>query len=317
MPTIDKLYLFLHAPAKAPMREELVKRLDIEELWIKLIKKAGHEQSSMICIIQGGFGGDPELVSAAQGSFGERCVVDPEDTSDSCRLILADDMKRTFDSRGNHGEWHHYELWSSNNARRWAEGLKQEMQKEGLTYNPETIRIETFGNWTGCHHKYTNYMTSYLDAGAAARIHADPTMCSLKDLPHKAAEFKEQVDLVEGVQLFLFLTETGCPIAQYWDGLRNVWEHPHTASVEIDPGSVMLYTFSPNAYIQVDGASGADGNRLILDVGDGARPAYSTLVGKSLRSLENIQYDDFREAAVGAKITTWKRSPSTFYRVEI
>lgn len=317
MKNIETIYLFIHAPAKRPRRSGLVKAVEIEERWLMFVKEHGADDSAAVCVIQGGFGGDPELVEVAGAAFGDRCVVDPDDHGVATKQILADDLDRCFQGRGSHGEWNIYEIWSSNNARRWAEGLKAELDGRGYSYDPGSVCVETFGNWTGCHHKYTNFMTRYLGAADPAHAHATKDMCALKDMPMPPAALIEEIEMDRGVMLYVFRSEMGAPMAQYWDGLRAVWEPPHLAHVSIDPKRAMLYTFSPNAYIPVDGAGSASGDRVIMDVGDGAHPAYSTLVGENRSTREPVDMAEFVRVCSAATISEWDRSVSVYYRVEV
>jgi len=96
--------------------------------------------------------------------------------------------------------------------------------------------------------------------------------------------------------------------------LRPVWDRPHTARVKIAPGSVDLFTFSPNALIQVNGDSRKLPDGLLADVGDGCRPAFSTIVG---RSNKDVDLSVFREAMANAEIVPCEGPPQVMYRVEV
>ena len=67
----------------------------------------------------------------------------------------------------------------------------------------------------------------------------------------------------------------------------------------------------------VDGGSEAGGGVAVIDVGDGARPAYSTLVGQSIRDLSIMDFDRCRSRIFDAEIVPWKRRASVFTRVEV
>lgn len=313
---LRRLSIFVHAPSKLAARELLRVNEPVERNWIRAVEKAGEDPAHAVCVIQGG-GGDAALVDAGREHLGERCIVDPHDDSDATRLLLAEDMERAFSGRGSHGEWNLYELWSSNNARRWAEGLKREMEERGLGFDPDAVEVETFGNWTGCHHKYTNFLARYLDLPHPAVIHAETGLCSLKDFPMPAREFVECAALERGVLLFLFRREDGAPMAQFWDGLRGVWEPPHTARVEMDPGSVDLFTLSPNAFIAPRGASRKVEGGFVADVGDGAHPAFTTVVGGRIGQRGQVDMEGFAKAMKGAVIKVRNERETVYNRVEI
>ena len=119
-------------------------------------------------------------------------------------------------------------------ARRWCEGLKRTLAQRGYSLAGEDLTLETFGSWSGCHHKYSNFFAAYLGARRPALRHAETDLCTHKGMPMDVAEFVECVELARHVLLFIFRREDGLPMAQFWDGLRPVWEPTHTASVAID-----------------------------------------------------------------------------------
>jgi len=258
--------------------------------------------------------GDKPLVETAREHFGDRCFVDPNDGSEATLGALARDQNRAFSGRGNHGEWNIYEIWSSNNARRWTEGFKQELAKRGYAYDPETVTMETFGSWSGCHHKYSNFFPTYLGMTKPAYIHGEMEYCTLKGMPMDVGEFVGEHVLDRGVVLTLFRRTDGCPMAQFWDGLRPIWDRPHMATVRIAPGSVELFNFSPNSFIKPAGEARKLSDGFIADVGDGCRPEYTTVVG---RSPKDADFETFCEAMRNAVIEPIPGPAQVFYMVEV
>jgi len=295
---IKHILLFMHPPAQFSMYRLLKPSPVVEENWKRVIADKGADQGNAVCIVQGGKG-DAALVAAGREHFKDRCIVDASDNSEATRVLLAGDLDRTFSGRGNHGEWNPYEIWSSNNARRWVEGFKKRLAANGYTYDPATVTMETFGNWSGCHHKYSNFMAVYLGLKAPAQIHAETELCSLKSVPMPVHEFVELKPMARHVWLALFRREDGVPMAQFWDGLRPVWAPPHTARVTINPNKVDVYVFSPNSLIPVQGASKKLKDGLVADVGDGTHPAFTTVVGHSNKDAD---FEELRNALCNAVI---------------
>jgi hypothetical protein len=313
---VQRLLLFIHAPAKLPARDLLLINEPVQRAWCEVVETAGAEEGTVVCIIQGS-GSDTSLVDTARRQLGERCILDPEDDSPETRLLLVEDMERGYANRGNHGEWSHYELWSSNNARRWSAGLKKEMRARGFQFDPTQVVVETFGNWTGCHHKYSNFLACYLGLSVPARIHSQRELCGLKDFPFVAAECTGHVSMDCGVELFLFVRADGCPMAQFWDGLRPVWQPPHLAEVGLDPDQVDLFTLSPNAFILPQGGSRKLADRVIADVGDGAHSAFTTLVGSRIARPGQMSVEAFGAAVKAATITVRQERAGVYSRVEV
>ena len=295
---VKHILLFMHPPAQYSMYRMLKPAPQVEENWKKVLAEKGADPGNVVCVVHSGKK-DQGLEDVARQHFGDRCIVNPRDNSEATRVLLAGDLDRTFGGRGNHGEWNPYELWSSNNARRWVEGFKRQLDQGGYGYDPATVTMETFGNWSGCHHKYSNFMAVYLGLKKPAQIHAETEFCSLKSVPMPVHEFVELAPMDRNVWLAIFRREDGIPMAQYWDGLRPVWQPPHIARVSIDPKKVDLFNFSPNSLIPVAGACKKLKDGIIADVGDGTHPAFTTIVGKSSDSKD---FAGFRSALTSALI---------------
>jgi hypothetical protein len=316
MKELKKIFFFIHAPSKLSAREMLKPNTTAEENWKRIVAEKGKDPSNAFCIIQG-IGGDPELVRIARDSFGNRCFVDPYDDSPETRLLIVEDLELLFRNRGSHGEWNHYELWSSNNARRWIEGLKRDIDDKGYTYDPKSLKAVSYGNWTGCHHKYSNFFGRYLDLSAPVQKQSDPALSTLKQFPHRVKEFVERIDLEHHVQLFLFTREDGCPMAQYLDGLRAVWEHIHSATVDIDDlKRIQIYTISSNALIPIRSVSRTLQNGFVAEVGDGTH-VHTTITGAPNAAKEFVGYDEFRDALASATISDLDLRNGVYYGVEV
>ena len=303
MKELKKFYLFVHPPAHGPYL--LGWKLDVkrEEEWKELIRKESQDEEKGVLIFSAaGSGKDEELNEYAFKYFRERCFIDPWDESPQTMVILAQDLEKMFSTRGNYDEWLPYEIWSSNNARKYAEGLKKELKKRGFFFDPQKIEMEAFGNWTGCHFKYSNFLPRYLDFVRPAVRH--PVVANF---PVKAKEFVECITLDHHVQLYLFLREDGQPMAQFIDGLRAVWEPPHFCQVKIDHKKIELYFYPPNEFIRSTiGATKILEDGFLADVGDGCRPSFTTIVGK------DVSYEDFKKALVSAKISHFNARTGVF-----
>jgi len=295
---IKHILLFMHPPAQFSMYRLLKPAPVVEENWKKMIAQKGADQASAVCIVHGGKK-DKELDEAGRQHFADRCIVNPFDNSEATRVILAGDLDRTCGGRVTQGAGNPYEVWSSNNARRWTEGFKKRLAEKGYTYDPATVTMETFGNWSGCHHKYSNFMAVYLGMKNPAHIHAETELCSLKSVPMPVHEFVELKPMDRHVWLAIFRREDGIPMAQFWDGLRPVWRPPHTARVTMNPNRVDVFTFSPNSLIPVAGVSKKLKDGLVADVGDGTHPAFTTLVGRSNKASD---FEELRAALSNAII---------------
>ncbi|MSS72775.1 MAG: hypothetical protein EXS64_14975 [Candidatus Latescibacteria bacterium] len=290
MKQIQKLYLFVHP---MPYREKT--RQDYMAKWKDLLASEGSDEANAICILSNAARGMEDLQGLALKSFGERCVIDPDDRSAETKVRIAEDLERTLSGRGSKREWIPYEIWTSNNARRWTEGLKKSMEERGFTCAPERLQLVTCGQeWGGCLTKYSAFMGKYLGLTQAADVRAD--LSPDAGFPIQAT-FAERVEMERHVYLFLFRMPDGRPMGQFMDGLRGVWEPPHVATVPVDPKQVEIVTTSPNGALKVDEAAKVTPEGVVADVGDGCHPATTTLIGNEMG------YEAFRSSLREARIT--------------
>ncbi len=285
------LYLFVHP---MPRREPLI--TDYTLKWEKLFMGEGHKSNNVLCLLSNSAEDMPGLVKLGKKYFGDRCIVDPSDNSDSTKALIADDLTRTLGQRGNKGDWNVYEIWTSNNARRWSEGLKKSLDNLGFAEERKNMKMITCGQqWTGCLTKYSCFMSKYMNQEEPPDQRAD--LSPEAGWPIKA-EFIERISMKGNVYLFMFRTIDGRPMAQYIDGMRGVWEPPHAAYVELDSSKVESLTTSPNAYMPTKGVADVVGNTFVADVGDGCHPAVTTLISNGLN------YEEFRDSLAKAKIAS-------------
>lgn len=313
--TLEKLSVFIHPPARVSVHEMLGPNPAVEQAWIREIESAAGDRAHAICVIAEG-DGDPVLCAAATKALGERCIVSPSDAGAETMAEIARDFDRACARRGVYGQVSVYELWSSANARRWSAGLGAELTRRGLAIDPALTEMQTFGNWTGCHHKYTNFLAAYLGFSRPARIRAEPEVCGNKGLPMKPARLARVAVLDRGVVLTVFERPDGCPMAQFWDGLRPVYEPPHLAEVELDPARISLYAFPSNSAVPVQSGSAFTSRGFVMDVGDGAQPAYGTVVGEVVGKSGHVPLEEFSEAMLRATVRPRPSARPVYYSIE-
>lgn len=290
-PPLTTLYLFVHCLGKWDQpgtREKYVTK------WKELLEPEAADPTKAVCFLTSG---DDSLALAdwARAKFGSRCIVDPNDNGPEVQKLLVADMERAFQQRGRISEWTPYEMWTSTNARRWSEGLKQELRARNLTYDPAKLRIVACGQqWGGCLAKYSAFMSRYLDLAQTAEVRAD--LSPYAGYPIQAT-FRERIVLDRHVQMFLFETADGRPMAQFFDGLRGVYEPPHAAVVPLEIATLRLVSLPPTENQIVQPTPNAlPGETTFVDVGDGCRPVMTSVIAKEL------DYATFREAMLRTKI---------------
>lgn len=292
---ITTLYLFVHCTGswdKDVVRREYVTK------WQALLAEAGPHAENAVCFLSSG----PDslaLAEFAKGYFGERCIIDPYDNGPAVKAQIADDLSAACNQRGNTSEWTPYEMWTSTNARKWTAGLQAELSRRELGYDPQRLRIVACGQqWGGCLTKYSAFMGKYLGLTKAAEIRTDLSPYAGYPLQ---ARHKETIALDRHVQLYLFETADGRPMAQFMDGLRGVFEPPHLAVVPLDLARVDVLAVAPTANMQAEPVDNpAATGTMLVDVGDGCRPVITSVVAKA--GAQQLSYAEFRAAMAGAKI---------------
>jgi len=165
MKELKKIFLFVHLPVSSnPISGVLhpAKYLSsLYEKWRRLIVEEGRDEEKGICILISGKE-DPkekEFGDFALKHFGARgVVVDPDCKDPEVMVLLAQDLEQTFRNSGCYEQWIAYELWSSMNARFWAEGFKKGLAIQGYSFDPTTVEFESCGEaWDGCLAKYIIY----------------------------------------------------------------------------------------------------------------------------------------------------------------
>ncbi len=300
MNELRRIYFRIH-PNSWKIYRKLGLRDKYFKEWERILTNESRKDAAVV-IIHGAHRAQ-ELEGLCIRHFEDRCFVNPYDDSPETRMLLIQDLERMFNQRGSYEEWIPYELWSSNNARRWAEGLKKEMNKRGYFFDPERVDMESWGNiWSGCSIKYTMFLAKYL--GLPRPMKRNVELPVKTGWPLKVKEFLGSFSLDRSVLLFLFVTrgfwklEDNRPVAMFIDGLRGVWEPPHIAIVPINPSKISeVYTVSPNAFVKVRDASKVLEDRVIADVGDGCHPAFTVLIGK-----EDVDPSKFKSTMLKAKI---------------
>ena len=306
---ITTLYLFVHCTGSWDKDEV---RREYEAKWKALLAEAGPHQENAVCFLSSG----PEslaLAEFAKGYFGERCIVDPFDNGPAVQVQIAGDLNAAFNQRGSKAEWTPYEMWTSTNARKWTAGLQAELTKRGLTYEPQQLRMVACGQqWGGCLTKYSAFMGKYLGLTKPAEIR--PELSPYAGYPLQA-RYKETITLDRHVQLFLFETADGRPMAQFFDGLRGVFEPPHLAVIPLDAAQVELVVVPPNANMQAQPVENpAAMGTLLVDVGDGCRPVITTIVAKKQPDGRTPSYAEFLAVMAKATIVPFAKSHTTQVR---
>jgi len=292
---IEKLYLLVHPLDLPPEVYD-----HYMTAWEVLMDREGPDPRNAIFIMTNGDPDDHLLMEHAQATFGDRHLGDQLDQSGEAKIQLLDDMDRAFSARGFRNEIGSYELCVSNHARRYARGIEAACKQRGLAFDPDMRLIACGRQWNGCVNRYPMFIGPYLGLSRRPELRTD--LIPELGFPYEP-EYRECFELGEGVNLYLFVTSAGVPMAQFVELKRAVWEPLHVAVVPIDPKHItqgLTPSGEPRSTtlvfcIKEDGVE--------VDTFYGCRHANPTVFGR------DITYEAFRDCLRKSQVRAKKESP--------
>ena len=163
-----------------------------------------------------------DLREFAEAHLGPRAVVIEDDLrhrsdvweqlSPSAKLELGEELLAMYRRYGN--QWSAEPLGQPVAARGWAERFKQACNQRGLTYDPKTVRAESWGeSFEGCVANYGRHLSTYL---ALAKPIEDDFAMTVPDAPFLlTARFLERIPLAHDVRLYLWEAADGQLVALF------------------------------------------------------------------------------------------------------
>ncbi len=263
--------------------------------WRAYFNKHSSDPKSVLCILSNSPPEMRKIAEMAKENFGDRLFMDPDDWSEKTKISYVDMVEKTFGALNLH-EDSLYGLWTARNALRWAEGLKRDLARRGLTYSPPELCIFGFGSmWGGCMTKYVSLMSHQLGAEKTPDIL--PELCSDAGFPIQG-EFLEKFELSDHVWVFLFQANNGTYFAHFMESLKPVFERFKTVTLTVEPNDCFVHVGSFNAYHTPDKSqTRSDEKSIVFPVMDGySAPNVSVL-------CRHGDYDRFKQSVRNATVT--------------
>ncbi len=271
------------------------------------------DKSTGVFCLPSGLEGDIPLIELAGKTFGPRCVV--------CRLGydqeanrralgpefargLEEDRQRAEAIRGSNLTEGEIAAWERSKA--WCVDLRIQLEERGYSFDPAKVEFTAFGeDWSGCAATFPIHMGRAFDLAEpiARRFDLINPDCTPVLLESTAVE--QNLPMPEDIRLFIFKTNEGRLLGQYWEGLHGLLDKPHAVAVDFPPDSVRLVDVFRKP--RSDRALG----QAVMGVGCGGHTPY----GADLIEAEPaLSLDGFRKALLAGTVSVSRATPLQEHR---
>ena len=259
------------------------------------------DESTGVFCLPSGLSGDVPLMELAKETFGDRCVV--------CRLgydleanreALGPEFVRRVDEdreqaeaiRGGLAEG---EIAAWERSKAWAVDLRTQLEERGYTFYPESVEFIAFGeNWNGCVATHPIHMGRAWGLAEPIFRRFDLINPDHSPILMRSKAVEQNLPMPEGIRLYIYRTDGGRLLAEYWEGMRGLDEMAHVATVDFPPGTVRL--------IDLLGEPMDDRVRGKAEVGVGCgwhTPYQSDLI----EAGPDLTLEDFREVLMAGRVS--------------
>ena len=244
---IDKIYILMHPVAYVPPLEQILKNWQLESpesgAWFwQREREVRPKQDELIRNLKGNealvlypIGSSPqmlELEALVRDTLGRRGVILPRDPGVGLKedwpkmgvgiqAQIADDIRRMTATHGY--AWNAAEIKVIMFSRWMAYRIEQGFKEAELSYDPNTVEVEAFGeSFDGCVSHWTSMTASFLGLANPVIKNYELSVPDLGLLSR--ASFVEHVVLTDKTVLYLWQDHDGTPIGLFSRGAHRAWE---------------------------------------------------------------------------------------------
>lgn len=276
----------------------------LQQKYQKLIR--GAKENEGIFFLPSGMKGDIPLIELARKQFGPRCVVcglvyeldyNRQTLGSDFVKALEEDKQKAIKNRGHNLTEREFIAWELSKA--WAIYLKKQLELQGYTYDPATVKFVAFGeDWCGCAATFPIHMSSALGLAKPIERRFDLINPDCSPVLLKAIPVEQNLPMPEHIRLFIFKTENSRYVAQYWEGMHSIIDMPHVVEVDFPPNSVEKI----NAY--GERIDHKQYGRMVMGVGCGCHtPHHPTWI---MTRQNCLAIKDLRDALLAGKVSEKK-----------
>ena len=258
-----------------------------------------------------------EVLELARQHFGPRLVVWNYGWSPDAEFQqgLAEDRQQAIANRGpdwdkvdppSYPEGLEWVGWSG--SKFYAVKFRQELEKQGYTFDPATVEFVAFGgDWSYCCATFPIHMAAAWDLAKGIDRRFDLIIADESAMYLKATPVDQNLPMPENIRLFIFKTAEEGPcwgryVAQFWEGRHSAMDPPHVVEVEFPQGKVLevnIFGWGPSRAFGTGGQYDYR-DRIQMSVGCGGHTPYqATLV---MAYDESLSLEEFRAALLNGKV---------------
>ena len=332
---LPKMYLSVHAltwldlPPGDPRRKEkkwdqfpgrceLAYRneLKLKKKIYQLVRDAGEDEGIFILPLNPTeFPVTKKLIKFAQKHFGPRCIVarNPdfyicEGLGDSFFKGLEKDQQQAMKKRGLPiNEWGvkyefeaEFRAWALSKA--WAFDLMRQLEERGYTFDPATVEFVVWGgDWSYCSATYPIHMTRAFGLSKPMKRSFKLIDRACTPIFLEATVVEDGASMPQHIRLYIVKTKDNHYVAQYFEGMHGLMDHPHVVVVDFLRGSVSEINLWGEAIERQVGISSGP-SRVVMSVGCGGHTRHRATLVKA----EKLSPEDFRSALLAGKVVECK-----------
>lgn len=218
----------------------------LKEKYYRLMS-AADERTGVFCL-PSGMKGDVPLIELAKRTFGDRCVVCRLGYDQSANRLalgeafakgLEEDRQRAEAARGKNLSEGEIAAWERSKA--WTLDLRTQLESRGYTFDPTKVGFIAFGeDWSGCAATFPIHMGRAFGLTKPIERRFDLINPDCTPVLLKATVIEQNLHMPNDIRLFLFKTNEGRFLGQYWEGMHGLFDRPHTVTVSFPPASARL-----------------------------------------------------------------------------
>jgi len=262
---------------------------------------------------------DPEsqaLIAFAEQHFGPRCVVCRYDADwNQIRQVLGEccepffngleeDRRQAMTNRGlperelaaTYQTAPEFRAWALSKA--WVFDLTRQLEERGFTFDPADAEFVVWGgDWSYCSATYSIHMARAFGLAKPMKRSFDLIDRSCGPMLLQATVVEDGLSMPDHMCLYIVKTKDDQYVAQCFEGIHGIMDHPHVVVVDFPPGSVTEVDLFGEPVERRTGIDRRPG-RVVMSAGCGGHTRHKA----TLVRAETLSLDDFRSALRNGKV---------------
>ena len=245
-------------------------------------------------------GPDAPLIELARTTYGARLVVCrlDHDLEENRRTLgaefsrgLDEDRRRAEATRG--GDLTEGEIAAWERSKAWATDLRMQLEERGYSFDPANVEFTAFGeDFCGCAGTFPIHIGRALRLSRPIVRRFDLMNPDCSPVLMESTLVEQNLEMPEHVRLFIFKTDEGRYIAQYWEGMHGLYDRPRRVTVNFPPESVRLKELSGRSSDETYGQTQ-------LGVGCGGHTPHAADL---VEAVPDLSLEEFQRALLAGRV---------------